>query len=196
MILVIDNYDSFTYNLIDMLEEYDEVVVRYPDDADVLDLAVDGLVISPGPGHPLDNGHLTAIIRAYEDKPILGICLGSQALTCHYGGEVVEGTVVKHGKMDEMRVVGDSKLYKGLGDTIEIMRYHSLVSDRGTFPADLRVTGETRDSIQSFEHIEKPHFGIQYHPESFACDAGSDIIRNYIEVMKNSRMAPVQEARS
>lgn len=196
MILVIDNYDSFTYNLIDMLEAFDEVMVRYPDDDDVLDLEVDGLVISPGPGHPLDNDHLMKIIKAYEDKPILGICLGSQALTCHYDGRVVEGTVVKHGKMDVMKVIGGSKLYDGLGETIEIMRYHSLVSERESFPASLKVTGETVDSIQSFEHSEKPHFGIQYHPESFACRAGSDIIRNYIGVMKNSTKAPVQEAQS
>lgn len=196
MILVIDNYDSFTYNLIDMLEAFDEVMVRYPDDGDVLDLEVDGLVISPGPGHPLDNDHLMKIIKAYEGRPILGICLGSQALTCHYGGRVVEGTVVKHGKMDVMKVIGGSMLYDGLGETIEIMRYHSLVSERESFPDILKVTGETVDSIQSFEHASRPHFGIQYHPESFACRAGNDIIRNYIRVMKNGTKAPVQEAQS
>lgn len=192
MILVIDNYDSFTYNLIDMLEAFDEVMVRYPDDADVLELEIDGLVISPGPGHPLDDDLLMNIIKVYENRPILGICLGSQALTCHYGGTVVEGAVAKHGKMDEMEVVGESRLYDGLGESIGIMRYHSLVSERETFPDELIVTGETEDSIQSFEHAIRPHFGIQYHPESFACEAGNDIIRNYIKVVRNGKVTVVQ----
>ncbi len=192
MILVIDNYDSFTYNLIDMLEAYDEVMIRYPDDDDVLNLEIDGLVISPGPGHPLDNDNLMEIIENYRDKPILGICLGSQALTTYYGGRVVEGSVVKHGKMDEMKVVDDSVLYDSLGDSIEIMRYHSLVSERESFPVDLKVTGETADSIQSFEHIVMPHYGIQYHPESFACASGMDIISNYIDVVKNPKFTAIR----
>lgn len=192
MILVIDNYDSFTYNLIDMLEAYDEVMIRYPDDDDVLNLEIDGLVISPGPGHPLDNDNLMEIIENYRDKPILGICLGSQALTTYYGGRVVEGSVVKHGKMDEMNVVDNSVLYDSLGDSIEIMRYHSLVSERESFPVDLKVTGETADSIQSFEHIVMPHYGIQYHPESFACASGMDIISNYIDVVKNPKFTAIR----
>lgn len=192
MILVVDNYDSFTYNLIDMLEAYDEVMIRYPDDDDVLNLEIDGLVISPGPGHPLDNDNLMEIIENYRDKPILGICLGSQALTTYYGGRVVEGTVVKHGKMDEMKVVDNSVLYDSLGDSIEIMRYHSLVSERESFPVDLKVTGETADSIQSFEHIVMPHYGIQYHPESFACASGMDIISNYIDVVKNPKFTAIR----
>lgn len=192
MILVIDNYDSFTYNLIDMLEAYDEVMIRYPDDDDVLNLEIDGVVISPGPGHPLDNDNLMEIIENYRDKPILGICLGSQALTTYYGGRVVEGTVVKHGKMDEMKVVDNSVLYDSLGDSIEIMRYHSLVSERESFPVDLKVTGETADSIQSFEHIVMPHYGIQYHPESFACASGMDIISNYIDVVKNPKFTAIR----
>lgn len=192
MILVIDNYDSFTYNLIDMIEAFDDVIVRYPDDEDVLSLDVDGVVISPGPGHPLDNDHLIDIIENYRDMPILGICLGSQALTAYYGGEVVEGTVVKHGKMDEMKVLGDSVLYNLLGETIGIMRYHSLVSERETFPVDLKVTGETEDSIQSFEHLVMPHYGIQYHPESFACEHGTEIIRNFIEAVKKPKYTAVR----
>ncbi|WP_052255532.1 aminodeoxychorismate/anthranilate synthase component II [Salinicoccus sp. YB14-2] len=192
MILVIDNYDSFTYNLIDMLEAYDEVMIRYPDDDGVLNLEIDGLVISPGPGHPLDNDNLMEIIENYRDKPILGICLGSQALTTYYGGRVVEGSVVKHGKMDEMKVVDNSVLYDSLGDSIEIMRYHSLVSERESFPVDLKVTGETADSIQSFEHIVMPHYGIQYHPESFACASGMDIISNYIDVVKKPKFTAIR----
>ncbi|SDK45155.1 anthranilate synthase component II [Lacicoccus qingdaonensis] len=192
MILVIDNYDSFTYNLVDMIEAFDEVVVRYPDDEDVLSLDIDGMVISPGPGHPLDNENLMDIIENYRDKPILGICLGSQALTTYYGGKVVEGTVVKHGKMDEMKVVGESALYDSLGETIEIMRYHSLISERETFPVDLKVTGETEDSIQSFEHLVMPHYGIQYHPESFASAHGPEIIRNFIGVVKSPKFTSVR----
>ena len=184
MILVIDNYDSFTYNLVDIIAKTQDVVVKYPDDPEILQLDVDGVVISPGPGHPLDTQYLMNIIDHYQTKPILGVCLGSQALTCYYGGKVIQGETVKHGKVDTMRIVKATQLYKEVSENSEIMRYHSLVSDPNQFPSVLNITGETTDCIQSFEHETRPHYGIQFHPESFASEFGEQIINNFINITK------------
>ncbi|MEB6200644.1 MULTISPECIES: aminodeoxychorismate/anthranilate synthase component II [Mammaliicoccus] len=183
MILVIDNYDSFTYNLVDLIEQFDEVVIHHPDETP-LDLKIDGLVISPGPGHPDDTDELRKIIDAYSDKPILGICLGAQALTTYYGGKVIAGKEVKHGKVDQINLLEQSVLYKECNQNFNIMRYHSLISDESTFPKCLKVTGRTIDAIQSFEHITRPHFGIQYHPESFASEYGNEIIKAFVNTTK------------
>ncbi|GGH97345.1 MULTISPECIES: anthranilate synthase component II [Mammaliicoccus] len=182
MILVIDNYDSFTYNLVDLIKQFEEVVIYHPDEAP-LNLEIDGLVISPGPGHPEDTDDLRKIIDAYKDKPILGICLGAQALTTYYGGKVIVGKEVKHGKVDQINLIDSSILYEACEQHFKIMRYHSLISDEATFPSCLKVTGRTIDAIQSFEHINKPHFGIQYHPESFASEYGREIIKAFINTM-------------
>lgn len=187
MILVIDNYDSFTYNLVDMLAQEVDVVVSYPEDLSLKEIdddTIEGVIISPGPGHPLDNGSLLNIIERYKAKPILGVCLGSQALTCYYGGDVIQSEHVKHGKVDRMRIVEKTKLYKNITEYSEIMRYHSLVSDLSTFPKTLKITAKTKDCIQSFEHMELPHYGIQFHPESFATEKGQQIIRNFISITK------------
>lgn len=183
MILVIDNYDSFTYNLVDLIKQFDEVVIYHPDEAP-LNLKIDGLVISPGPGHPEDTDDLKKIINAYQDKPILGICLGAQALTTYYGGKVIVGQEVKHGKVDQINLIEPSIIYKACKQHFNIMRYHSLISEETSFPAELIVTGRTKDAIQSFEHRNKPHFGIQYHPESFASDYGNEIIHAFINTTK------------
>ena len=106
MILIIDNYDSFTYNLVDIVSQIDEVIIKYPDDKDVFNYLekIDGVIISPGPGHPLDDDELVKIIDKYHTLPILGICLGAQALTCYYGGKVIQGEKVMHGKVDTLEV--------------------------------------------------------------------------------------------
>lgn len=180
MILVIDNYDSFTYNLVDLLRAHDTVEVIYPDDPHVLDYEPSAVVLSPGPGHPNDNDWLRRIINHYQDLPILGICLGAQALYHYYGGVVDVGERIVHGKIDHLKFEAPSTLYKYISEHSDIMRYHSLVCVRETLPADLIVTGSTRDCIQSFEHREKPHYGIQYHPESFASPDVSHIVTNFI----------------
>lgn len=187
MILIVDNYDSFTYNLVDIVAQcisnQNKVKVLYPDDEQVIYQDVEGVIISPGPGHPLDNDLLLKIIHQYKDKPILGVCLGAQALTCYYGGRVIQGKSVMHGKVDQVILKKPSILYTNLPSTFNIMRYHSLVSDRKQFPDTLVVTGETSDCIQSFEHINHLHFGIQYHPESFATEYGEDVIKNFINLV-------------
>lgn len=184
MILIVDNYDSFTYNLVDIIAKTQDVIVKYPDDPEILHLDVEGVVISPGPGHPLDTQNLMDIIDHYQAKPILGVCLGSQALTCYYSGKVIQGATVKHGKVDTMRLVKSTPLYKEVSEYSEIMRYHSLISDPDQFPTVLNITGKTTDCIQSFEHKTRPHYGIQYHPESFASEFGEQIINNFINITK------------
>lgn len=184
MILIVDNYDSFTYNLVDMIAKNNEVIVKYPDDSEIYHLDVDGVVISPGPGHPLDKEDLMKIIKHYENKPILGVCLGAQALTCYHGGDVIQSEFIMHGKTDQMRIIKDTKLYRNIPEYSEIMRYHSLISNPKTFPSCLTITAETADCIQSFEHRNALHFGIQYHPESFATEYGEAIIKNFIEIVR------------
>ncbi|UDI78328.1 aminodeoxychorismate/anthranilate synthase component II [Staphylococcus taiwanensis] len=186
MILIIDNYDSFTYNLVDVISQIDDVIVKYPDEKDVLTYleTIDALIISPGPGHPLDNDYLINIIDTYQTLPILGICLGAQALTCYYGGHVVQGKKVMHGKVDTTVVTRKTQLYKGLPHHFKVMRYHSHISDESTLPNNLLITGRTEDSIQSFEDKCHLHYGIQYHPESFATEYGQQIINNFISIVK------------
>lgn len=184
MILVVDNYDSFTYNLVNIVGKTSDVIIKYPDDPEIFDLKIEGLIISPGPGHPLDTSYLLNIIEHYKHKPILGVCLGSQALTCYHGGDVIQGEKICHGKKDTMQIVNESKLYRNITEYSEIMRYHSLISDPKTLPDTLKITAQTKDSIQSFEHINDLHFGIQYHPESFATEYGEAIINNFLNIVE------------
>ena len=187
MILIVDNYDSFTYNLVDMIAKNNEVIVKYPDDPEIYHLDVDGVVISPGPWHPLDKEDLMKIIKHYENKPILGVCLGAQALTCYHGGDVIQSEFIMHGKTDQMRIIKDTKLYRNIPEYSEIMRYHSLISNSKTIPEAFIITAETKDCIQSFEHSQLLHFGIQYHPESFATADGVQIINNFLNIVKEDK---------
>ncbi|HCG75736.1 MULTISPECIES: anthranilate synthase component II [Staphylococcus] len=183
MILIIDNYDSFTYNLVDIVAKRTEVVVKYPDDVDIFKLTnISAIIISPGPGHPLDNNLLIKLIEYFENKPILGVCLGAQALTCYYGGEVIQGTKIMHGKVDDLKIISSTPLYQELPSKFKIMRYHSLISNPNQFPKELEITGRTEDCIQSFQHRDRQHYGIQYHPESFATENGEQIINNFIKI--------------
>lgn len=184
MILVIDNYDSFTYNLVDLLHPYDEVNVVYPDDSKLYHYQPDVVVISPGPGHPNDTTHLAEIIEHFNHLPILGICLGAQALYCYYGGTVRVGKKVMHGKMDQLQFQAPTPLYENISEYSDIMRYHSLICDESTVPKALQITGRTKDAIQSFQHQERLHVGVQYHPESFASPDVANIIANFIAMAR------------
>lgn len=184
MILIVDNYDSFTYNLVDMIAQKEAVIVKYPDDPSIYNLDIDGVIISPGPGHPLDTDDLMQIIDHYKNKPILGVCLGSQALTCYHGGDVIQCDYINHGKKDQMRITKETLLYTDIPEYSEIMRYHSLMSNPETLPETLTITAQTEDCIQSFEHTQLLHYGIQYHPESFATAHGKQIINNFLNIMK------------
>jgi anthranilate synthase component 2 len=187
VILMIDNYDSFTYNLVQELSEVGDVeieVVRN-DVASVDELmakAPRAVVISPGPGIPEDSGITMDMVRAAADLPLLGICLGHQAIAAVHGGRVVRASEPVHGKTSEVRHNGDG-LFEGLPDGFEATRYHSLIVDRESMPADLEVTAWTDDDvIMGLRDQNRPHFGVQFHPESYLCHEGKQILARFLEL--------------
>lgn len=185
MILLIDNYDSFTYNLYQYAAEHTDVQVVRNDAmtiADIQDLKPDGIILSPGPGNPNEAGICLDVIKQLSGSiPILGVCLGHQAIGQAFGGQVVQATDIMHGKTSMIRQNGN--LFKGLAEQFEVMRYHSLIVDRETTPDVLRITAETVDgTIMAFEHIEHPTYGIQFHPESVGTIDGKQIVKRFIEL--------------
>jgi anthranilate synthase component 2 len=180
-VLVIDNYDSFAYNLVQYVGAFATVVVRRNDAVDlagVHDLDPDGVVVSPGPGHPADAGVSTAIF-AETDRPALGVCLGHQAL-CHAHGVAVDAApAVVHGKASAVTHDGRG-LFAALPDPIEVGRYHSLMA-ASDLPDALEATAWTADSavLMGVRHREKPQAGVQFHPESILTDAGKQLIATF-----------------
>ncbi|UQS86009.1 aminodeoxychorismate/anthranilate synthase component II (plasmid) [Nicoliella spurrieriana] len=177
MILLIDNYDSFTYNLFqeigNLTDQPIEVVKN--DQVSVSDLnrpGLTGLVLSPGPGRPEDAGNMNAVLKAAIGKvPVLGVCLGHQAIGEVYGAQVIKAPRLMHGKTDTMIKVADSQLFDGCPDHFTIGRYHSLVIDPKTIPTELTVTGMAADgTVQAVADPKNEVFGVEYHPESIMTD--------------------------
>ena len=186
MILVIDNYDSFTYNLVQLLALLGAEVRVERNDAvtpgQVLAMAPKGIVVSPGPGTPSHAGAAEAIIAAAgeENIPVLGVCLGHQAIAEVYGGRVVRGPAPVHGKTSEVSHGGDG-MFSGMTDAFVATRYHSLVVDRETLPDCLEITAETADGIiMGIRHKTLPAFGVQFHPESVLTPEGISILSNFL----------------
>lgn len=186
MVLVIDNYDSFTYNLVQLLGGMvDEVVVRRNDAIGIGEIgamAPGRIVISPGPGRPEDAGVTVNLIRNYAPTiPILGVCLGHQAIGVAFGGKVVHAPVLMHGRTSRIRHNGDA-LFAGVSNPFTATRYHSLVVSRDGLPADLEVTAESDDGVvMAMRHRSMPAVGVQFHPESILTDEGARIVRNWLE---------------
>ena len=186
MILLLDNYDSFTYNLAQYLEAHDKVVVKRNDELtlrQVERLRPDGIVISPGPGHPAnlrDFGVCGQVVRALGPKiPTLGVCLGHQGIVHHFGGKVVLARVPMHGKPSS--VVHDGKgLFAGLSNPLQAIRYHSLVADPAAMPLSLQITATAGDEIMGVRHNEFPIEGVQFHPESIGTPDGARLIANFM----------------
>jgi anthranilate synthase/aminodeoxychorismate synthase-like glutamine amidotransferase len=185
MLLVIDNYDSFTYNLVQYLSEIGQEVRVVRNDelpaAEIAALAPSHLVISPGPCTPNEAGISLEVIRTYAGKiPILGVCLGHQAIGQAFGGKVVRAPRVMHGKTSQ--IFHDGKgLFTGVPSPFEATRYHSLVIERTSVPPDLEVTARTADEeIMAVRHRTLPVEGVQFHPESFLTTAGKDLLRNFV----------------
>jgi anthranilate synthase component 2 len=186
MIFVLDNYDSFTYNLVQYLAELgaDPIVARNdtltPDD--VLARKPAGIVISPGPGTPADAGISRELIRSAAGKvPLLGVCLGHQALAEAYGGRVVRADRLMHGKTSPIHHDG-SDLFQGLPDPFTATRYHSLIVTREGLPDSLNVTAWTAEGeIMGLTHRDHPLWGVQFHPESILTVTGKDLMRNFVE---------------
>ena len=192
MILMIDNYDSFTYNLVQYLGELGEQLVVKRNDAitarGVARLRPSSLVISPGPGTPSDAGVSNELIRTFAGRiPILGVCLGHQCIGEVFGGEVVRATRPMHGKTSRIFHRG-TPLFKGLPNPFDATRYHSLIVKRATLPDVLTVTAWTAEKeIMGLQHRTLPVYGVQFHPESILTAVGKDLLRNFLALSRASR---------
>jgi anthranilate synthase component II len=192
-VVLIDNYDSFTYNLFQIVQSLVEAPVAvYRNDAIDLDgllsLSPSHVILSPGPGHPGnpdDFGVCREAILSQERLgcPVLGVCLGHQGMVHYLGGKVVQAPQIVHGKTSMIRLIKDSPLFSGLPMPFKAMRYHSLVAAEENFPAELEVTAreEKDDLIMAVQHREKPLYGIQFHPESIGTPEGRQMLRNFVE---------------
>ncbi len=185
MILVVDNYDSFTFNLVQVLQTLHPEVRVVRNDAMTAEEALATqparIVISPGPGRPEDAGISEELIRRNEDVPLLGVCLGHQAIGHVFGASIVRAPVLMHGKTSEIRHDGEG-IYAGLGNPFVATRYHSLVVERSTVPACLAITAETSDGVvMGLRHRERPVVGVQFHPESILTLEGERLLANFVE---------------
>ena len=185
-ILVVDNYDSFAYNLVQYVGEVaGAVTVRRNDAVDLAGIRAldpDGVVVSPGPGTPADAGISTAVFEL--DRPVFGVCLGHQALCANRGSRVGHAPEVVHGKPSTITHDG-SGVFAGLPDRLRVGRYHSLCVEREDLPDGLIETARTEDErevVMGVRHREKPHVGVQFHPESILTPRGKRLVRNFVEV--------------
>jgi anthranilate synthase/aminodeoxychorismate synthase-like glutamine amidotransferase len=183
MVLVIDNYDSFTYNLVQALGSLGAAPRVLRNDADLASLSPERVVISPGPRGPRDaGGSLDAVRRWAGRVPLLGVCLGHQCLAVAFGAAVARARRPMHGKTS--RVSHDGRgVFAGLPDPLTVMRYHSLVVDETTLPAELRVSARSEDGeIMGLRHARWPVEGVQFHPESYRSEAGLELLRNFLNL--------------
>ncbi len=185
-VLVIDNYDSFVYNLVQYLGELGAEPIVHRHDAVTLDemdaLGPDAVLVSPGPGRPEDAGLSNAAIRHFGERnvPVLGVCLGLQCIGELYGGEVVRAPRVMHGKTSEIRHQ-DVGVFAGLPNPLTATRYHSLIVRMDSVPAVLEITAESDDGlVMGLRHREYPIEGVQFHPESILTVSGHDLLRNFL----------------
>ena len=192
-VLIIDNYDSFTYNLYQMVQEQTQDTVEvYRNDRisfkDIRAKAPRQVILSPGPGHPAierDFGVCKEVILRHDELrcPVLGVCLGHQGIAQHLGGNVVRAPHIVHGKTSRIDITARSPLFEGLPSTIQAMRYHSLVAEAEKLPAELKVTAieSTHKLVMALQHATKPIYGLQFHPESIGTPDGKAILRNFLE---------------
>lgn len=187
MILLIDNYDSFSYNLYQLIGSVrqdikvirnDEMTVEEIDKLDI-----DSIVISPGPGRPKDAGVCEEVVKYFAGKlPILGVCLGHQAICEAFGGEITYAKELMHGKTSKAKLDNNSKIFKSMKPEIMVARYHSLAVKEASLPDNIKVVAQTADGeIMAVEHTEYPVYGLQFHPESVLTPDGKHIIENFLK---------------
>jgi len=199
MILVIDNYDSFTYNLVHYLNELGAETHVVRNDAigvtEALGMRPQGVLLSPGPKTPNEAGICLALLEAAPaDLPIFGVCLGHQAIGQAYGGKVVHAQALMHGKTSSIHHDGKG-VFAGLKNPFTATRYHSLSVRKEDLPADLEVTAWTEDGeIMGVQHRTRPVFGVQFHPESIATECGYDLLANFLEIAGVKRLALAADA--
>ncbi len=188
MVVLIDNYDSFTYNLVQLVGAVtaDIKVVRNDEiTSEALEsLRPSHLILSPGPGFPKDAGVCEEAVRRMQGKcPILGVCLGHQAICEVYGAEITHAKTLMHGKQSSIHIANGSAVFKGLPPVIQAARYHSLIAKRGTLPDELLVTAEdAAGEIMAVKHRDYEIYGLQFHPESILTPQGGRIIRNFLAI--------------
>jgi anthranilate synthase component 2 len=184
VILVVDNYDSFTFNLVQILATLDPDVAVVRNDAltvdEILAKKPDRIVVSPGPGRPEDAGVSCALIGRNTDIPLLGVCLGHQALGAVFGGRVSRAPNLMHGKTSEIAHDGRG-LFEGLSNPFTATRYHSLAVEADSVPDSLRVTATADGIVMGLAHRTRPLVGVQFHPESILTTEGEKLLRNFVE---------------
>jgi anthranilate synthase/aminodeoxychorismate synthase-like glutamine amidotransferase len=201
MILLIDNYDSFTFNLYQFLSELGaDVVVRRNDQISLAEIDamvdhLDGIVISPGPCTPREAGISIGVIEHMAGKvPVLGVCLGHQSIGDAFGGDVIRAPQLMHGKTSMIHHEGKG-IFQGLPDPFIATRYHSLIVDRESLPDHLEITAETEDGIiMGLQHRDYPVYGVQFHPESILTPAGKQLLGNFLAITGKTPSAASQPA--
>lgn len=189
MLVLLDNYDSFTYNLLHYIEQEGEKVAVFRNDektvADLLSLKPSGIVISPGPCDPQRAGISKALIKAASDVniPVFGVCLGHQAIGEVFGGKVIRADLPMHGKISEVTHNGKG-IFDGIPSPFKATRYHSLIVEKVSLPKELQVTALTDNIIMALQHETKPVYGVQFHPESIASEHGHQLIRNFVNLCR------------
>lgn len=188
MLILLDNYDSFTYNLLHYIEQEGENVKVFRNDEksadEVLSLKPDGIVISPGPCDPEKAGISKELIRKSAGRvPVLGVCLGHQAIGEVFGGKVIRADLPMHGKISEVTHNGEG-IFRNIPSPFKATRYHSLIVEKKSLPDTLKITAWTDDIIMGLQHKQFPIFGTQFHPESIASEFGHELIRNFLDACK------------
>ncbi len=184
---MLDNYDSFTYNLVQELTEVGDTAIEVVRNDvatvdELLAMEPEAVVVSPGPGVPETSGVTLDLIRAAADLPMLGICLGHQALATVHGGKVIRGPEPVHGKTSPVHHNGEG-IFETLPNPFEATRYHSLVVERESVPPDLEITAWTEDGeVMGLRDRSRPHFGVQFHPESYLCHQGRHLLARFLHI--------------
>ena len=186
MILLIDNYDSFSYNLYQLIGEIDPdiKVIRNAEMTaeEIKNLNPDCIILSPGPGRPEDAGIIIDVVKTIHDIPILGVCLGHQAICAAFGATVTYVKELMHGKQSDVRFDADCPLFRGCPEIAPVARYHSLAADADTIPEELKITALTADGeVMAVQHKNYPIYGVQFHPESIMTPDGKTMLRNFIK---------------
>ena len=187
MIVVIDNYDSFTYNLVHYIGEFESDIKIFRNDelsvSEVLDMDPDKIIISPGPCTPKEAGISEELIRL-SNVPLLGVCLGHQAIGSAFGGRIIKAPDINHGKSSKI-MHDSSSLFQGIESPYKVVRYHSLIIEMSSLPNELKVTSTLMDdksTIMSIEHKSRPIYGVQFHPESIDTKNGKKLIKNFVKI--------------